>query len=233
MHNQIRITTPDGAFAAYVAHPQVTPAPAIVVIHEVFGVNADMREACNELAAQGYLAICPDLLWRLEPGVDLSDQTEAERSKALALYTAFDLDAGVADVAATLEAARTMPGSTGKVGIVGYCLGGLMTFLTTTRLGADVAVAYYPGNADKHLEEAARVASPLIVHLAGEDEYISKDAQQQIIDALKDRSHVQVCSYPGCKHAFARHRGISYDPAAAALARDISNAFLALHLKRA
>src|SRR5690606_6778132 len=102
--------------------PKVTPAPAIVVVHEVFGVNADMRQSCEALAANGYLAICPDLFWRKEPGIELTDRTEAERSKALALYNVFDLDAGVADAAATIEAARKMPESTGVAGAVGYCL---------------------------------------------------------------------------------------------------------------
>lgn len=231
MHNQIQIQVPDGAFAAYIARPRVTPAPAVVVIHEVFGVNADLRQSCDELAAQGYLAICPDLFWRIEPGIELTDRTEAERAKGLALYSAFDLDAGVADIAATIEAARGMQESTGKAGIVGYCLGGLMSYLTTARVGADAAVAYYPGNADKHLEEARRVASPLIVHLAEEDEYISKSAQQQIGAALADRPQVQVYSYPGCGHAFARHRGIAFDPAAAALANDRTSSFLEVHLK--
>ena len=129
MHNQIQIKVPDGAFAAYIARPRVTPAPAIVVIHEVFGVNADLRQSCDELAAQGYLAICPDLFWRIEPGVELTDRTEAERAKGLALYSAFDLDAGVADIAAAIEAARGLQESTGKAGVVGYCLGGLMSLL--------------------------------------------------------------------------------------------------------
>ncbi|MDM0049862.1 dienelactone hydrolase family protein [Variovorax sp. J22R115] len=232
MHNQIQISTVDGTLSAYVARPVVTPAPAVVVIHEVFGVNADMRQSCDELAAQGYLAICPDLFWRTEPGLDLSDRTEAERAKALALYTAFDLDAGVRDIAATIEAARAMPDATGKVGLVGYCLGGLMTYLTTARVGADVAVAYYPGNTHLHLEEAAGIESPLIVHLAGEDEYIPKETQQQIVAALVNHAQVEVHRYPGCHHAFARHRGMSYDAEAAALANSRTDAFLARYLKK-
>lgn len=231
MKNQIHITTSEGTFMAYVARPQVIPAPAVVVVHEVFGVNADLRQSCDELASQGYLAICPDLFWRTQPGISMTDRTEAERAKASALYMAFDFDAGASDIAATIDAARAMPDSTGKVGLVGYCLGGLMTYLTTARVGADVAVAYYPGNADKHLDEADGISSPLIVHLAEEDEYISKDAQQQILAALKDCPSVQIYRYPGCKHAFARHGGISYDASAAALAMARTDAFLARHLK--
>jgi carboxymethylenebutenolidase len=233
MHNQLRITTSDGAFTAYVARPRVLPAPAVVVIHEVFGVNADMRQSCDELAAKGYLAISPDLFWRQEPGVDMTDQTEGERAKAQALYDAFDLDAGVRDIAATLEAARALPDATGPVGVIGYCLGGLLTYLTAARVSVDAAVAYYPGNADKHLEEAGSVHSPMLVHLAQEDEYIPADAQQKITTALQDVSQVQVYIYPGCHHAFARHRGISYNAEAAALANGRTDAFLALYLKKA
>ncbi|MDP9972308.1 carboxymethylenebutenolidase [Variovorax paradoxus] len=231
MHGSLQITTADGRFAAYVARPQKLPAPAIVVVHEVFGVNADMRQSCDELAAQGYLAICPDLFWRIAPGLDLSDRTEAERARALALYNAFDLDAGVNDIAATLQAARAMPDATGKAGVVGYCLGGLLAFLAAARVGPDAVVAYYPGNADKYLREADRIASPLIVHLAEKDEYIPADAQREISAALKGRPQVQVYSYPDRGHAFARHRGIAYDAEAAALANGRTAAFLALHLQ--
>jgi len=231
MHDPLQVTTTRGSFTAYVARPQKLPAPAIVVIHEVFGVNADMRQSCDELAAQGYLAICPDLFWRIAPGVDLTDRTEAERARALALYNAFDLDAGVNDIAAALQVARAMPDATSKVGVVGYCLGGLLAFLTAARVGPDAVVAYYPGNADKYLREADQIASPLSVHLAEKDEYIPADAQREISAALKGRPQVQVYSYPDRGHAFARHRGIAYDAEAAALANGRTAAFLALHLQ--
>lgn len=232
MQDPLRITTADGSFNAYIARPLKLPAPAIVVVHEVFGVNADMRQSCDELAAQGYLALCPDLFWRISPGVDLSDRTEAERAQGLALYNAFDLDAGVNDIAATMQAARAMPEATGKVGVVGYCLGGLLAFLTAARVGPDAAVAYYPGNADQHVRESDRIASPLIVHLAEKDEYIPADAQREISSALSDRPQLQVYSYAGRGHAFARHRGIAYDAEAAALANGRTADFLALHLQK-
>jgi carboxymethylenebutenolidase len=231
MNSRIQISVADGSFGAYAARPRVTPAPALVVIHEVFGVNSDLRQSCDELAALGYLAVCPDLFWRIEPGLELTDRTEAERAKALELYNAFDLDAGVADIATTLDAVRRMPDSSGKAGVVGYCLGGLLTFLTIARVGADAAVAYYPGNADKHLEEAGRIDSPFIVHLGEEDEYITKQAQQRIVAALQECPDAKVYLYPGCHHAFARHRGAAYDAQAAALANERTHAFLALHLK--
>lgn len=230
MSQYITIKTQDGGFQTYVAFPDVLPAPTIVVIQEILGVNADIRDTCHELASQGYIAVSPDLFWRLEPGVDLSDQSEAEWQKGVALYTAFDYDAGVADIAATIETARSLPGATGKIGLLGYCLGGLMTFLTTARKGADASVAYYGGNTEKHLDEVPNIKNPLLMHLGEEDEYISKESQAAIIAALKDNAAAQVFTYPGCRHAFARHRGMHYDKDAATLANGRTADFFKLHL---
>lgn len=227
----INVTTPDGSFRAYLAQPSALPAPAIVVVQEIFGVNADLRDTCNELASQGYLAISPDLFWRMEPGVDMSDQTEAEWKKGFALYTAFDYDAGIADIGATMRVARTLPGATGKVGLMGYCLGGLMTFITTARHGADASVVYYGGGTEKHLDKADAIRNPMIMHLGEEDEYIPKDAQKAIIAALEDNPMAQVYTYPGRCHAFARHRGKHYDKEAADLANARTADFFARHLK--
>ena len=152
MSESIRITTLDGNFSAYVARPSVQPAPVIVVLHEVFGVNSDMRATCHELADRGYIAVCPDLFWRQEPGLDLSHWTDAEWKKGLALYNAYNLESGVSDIADTIAVARRFNGASGKVGVMGFCLGGLLTFLTAARCNADGGVAYYPGSAENHIE---------------------------------------------------------------------------------
>jgi carboxymethylenebutenolidase len=230
MDKYITVDTPDGSFRAYVARPSVASAPAIVVIQEIFGVNADLRATCDELAAQGYLAVSPDLFWRMEPGVDITDQSEAEWKKAFGFYQAFDFDAGVADIAATIDVARSLPGTNGKVGLMGFCLGGLMAFLTTARKGADASVVYYGGGTEKNLGEASKIKNPLLMHLGEEDEYISKDAQKAIKEALASNKLVQVFTYPGGKHAFARHRGINYNKAAADLANTRTAEFLKTHL---
>jgi carboxymethylenebutenolidase len=224
------VQTSDARFKAYIARPAVFPAPAIVVIQEIFGVNADLRETCDELASLGYLALSPDLFWRMEPGVDLSDRTDAERKKGFALYTAFDYEAGVADIASTMQLARSLPGASGKVGLMGYCLGGLMTFLTTARNGVDASVIFYGGNTEKHLGEAKDIKSPLMMHLGEEDEYISKETHQAIIAALAGNDLTQVFTYSGCSHAFARHRGIHFDKNAAQLANRRTAEFFQLHL---
>lgn len=231
MGETVRITSADGIFSAYLARPAVSPAPSIVVLQELFGVNSDLRATCDELAERGFLALSPDLFWRQEPGVDLSHWSEAEWQKGLALYNAYDYDKGLADIADTLKAARSLDNASGKAGVIGFCMGGLLTFLTAARGGADAAVAYYPGGAEKHLEKAAAVTIPMLVHLGEEDEFISKDAQRQIKQAFADNGAVTVYSYPGCSHAFARHTGAHYDPAAAKLANNRTWAFLAERLR--
>lgn len=231
MTNRISIATPDGSFDAYVARPAAPSAATIVVIQEIFGINADMRAHCDELAAKGYIAVCPDLFWRLEPGVELSDKTEGEWAKAMALYKKFDLDKGVADIAATMKAARDLPGATGKVGVMGFCLGGLLTFLTAARSGPDAAVTYYGGGTNNYVGEFANVKNPLMMHFGGADEYIPLGAQETIIEAATPLKHVQVFVYPGQNHAFARVNGKHFDAQAATLANERSYAFFAEHLK--
>jgi carboxymethylenebutenolidase len=112
MKDHITIEGHDGAFAAYIARPKTLPAPAIVVLQELFGVNADIRKHCDELAEQGYLALAPDLYWRQEPGVDLNVTSEVDWQRGLRLYSAYDRDAGVRDIKATIAAARGLPDAT-------------------------------------------------------------------------------------------------------------------------
>jgi carboxymethylenebutenolidase len=231
MSEYITIDTPDGSFQAYLARPATLPAPAVVVIQEIFGVNLDLRDTCDQLAAQGYLAVSPDLFWRLEAGVDMSDQTEEEWKKAVSLYTAFDRETGVADIAATMAAARALPDASGKVGVMGFCLGGLMTWLTTARIGADASVVYYGGGTEKYLDEADQINNPLMIHLGENDDHIPKTAQTAIIAALADNPLAHVFIYPGCGHAFARHRGKNHDADAAALANGRTAEFFERHLK--
>src|SRR5580658_2081488 len=226
MQPQITISSPDGRFQAYVARPNKPLAPAVVVLHEVFGVNNDMRKTCDELAANGFIAVCPDLFWRQEPGVDLNNWSDAEWKKGLALYAAYDRDKGVRDIAVAARAAGQMDGASGKVGVMGFCLGGLMAFLTAARETIDAAVAYHGGDTEKYLDEAGKITAPMLMHLADEDEFISKDAQAHIKAALADKPNVEIYSYPGCNHAFARHTGTHYDAAAAATANGRTWQFL-------
>jgi carboxymethylenebutenolidase len=230
MTDTIDIKTPDGTFHAYRAQPKVTPAPAVVVLQEIFGINADVKETCQWLAQQGFIALAPDLFWRIEPGVSMSSLNEAEWKRGFQLYQAFDRDRGVSDIAATLQAARKLPQASGKAGVMGFCLGGLMTYLTAVRTGADAAAFYYGGETDKYLEEVKALRTPMIMHLAEADEYIPPPARQKIVESVKNNPLVQVYTYPNCHHAFARHNGVHYDAAAAKLANGRSIEFLKAHL---
>ena len=230
MSERLSITTPDGAFSAYVARPAAARAPAVVVIQEIFGVNRVMREVCDRLAGAGYLAVCPDLFWRLEPDVDITDQSKAEWDKAFDLMTRFDVDQGVEDVRATIDQVRGSDGCIGKVGAVGYCLGGRLAYLTATRTDSDASVGYYGVGIEAYLGEAERLAHPLMLHIAEEDGFVPKDAQALIVGALKDRPEVTLHTYPGCDHAFARPGGAHYDAKAAAEADGRTLAFFRQNL---
>src|SRR5271168_1230093 len=194
MKDHITIAGHDGAFAAYIARPKTVPAAAVIVLQELFGVNADIREHCDELAAQGFVAVAPDLFWRQEPGVDLSVTSEPDWQHGLRLYQAYDRDAGARDVKDTANAVAKLPECTGRVAVLGYCLGGLMTFLTAVRYGVDAAVVYHGGDTEKYLGEVDGLVAPLRMHLAEEDEFISKSAQTEIKMALARKPNATV--YP-------------------------------------
>ncbi|MFT4933348.1 MAG: carboxymethylenebutenolidase [Pseudoalteromonas distincta] len=226
----LEIQTPDGAFSAYVAKPAQTPAPAVVVIQEIFGVNQVMRDICDDYAAQGYLAISPDLFWRIEPGVDITDQSEAEWKKAFELMNAFDPDQGVRDIRAVIDTIRGHADCSGKVGAVGFCLGGLLAFLTATRTDADASVSYYGVGIEQRTGEAERLAHPLMMHIAEEDQFVPKAAQELILGALKNHPQVQIHTYPGRDHAFARRGGEHFDAADAQAANERTMAFFKANL---
>ena len=226
----LSITTPDGSFGAYVAEPARAPTAAVVAIQEIFGVNHTMREVCDRLAEAGYLAVAPDLFWRIQPGIDITDQSEAEWKQAFALMNAFDVDKGVQDIAATIAAMRADPRCNGKVGAVGYCLGGRLAYLTATRTDVDATVGYYGVGIDSYLAEAERLSRPLMLHIAEEDGFVNKEAQERIGTALKDHPQVTLHSYPGRDHAFARPGGAHYDDADAETANRRTMAFFKEHL---
>ena len=231
MKNQIVIESPDGTFRAYISQPAKLPAPAVVVLQELFGVNADIRATCDELAAQGFITIAPDLYWRLEPGIDLNVRSEADWQHGLRLNTAFDRDTGAKDIMETVRTAVELPESTGKVALQGYCIGGLMAFITAARYEVDAAVCYHGGDTEKYLGEVGGLHAPLLMHLGEEDEFISKAAQAEIKAALAGKANATVYSYPGQHHAFARHNGTHYNAAAAALANRRTSEFLHQQLR--
>ena len=224
------IATDEGRFDAYVAKPSAATAPAVVVIQEIFGVNAVMRGVCDDLAAEGLVAVCPDLFWRIEPGIDITDQSEAEWKRAFELFNAFDVETGMADIAATIDAVRARADTTDKVGAVGYCLGGLLAFLTATRTDCDASVSYYGVGIEKYTAEADRITRPLLMHVAEEDQFTPPPVRDLILTALKNHPQIEIHTYPGRDHAFARRGGEHYHPGDAALAEARTLAFFRKNL---
>lgn len=214
----ITIDGRDGGFGAYLAVPEATPAPGILVAQEIFGVNQVMRDTCDWLAGEGYLACCPDIFWRIEPGIQITDKTPAEWQRAFELFGLFDADKGVEDMKDTLAALRRHQACSGAAGTVGYCLGGKLAFLMATRSDADCNVGYYGVGLDELLGEAPSITTPLLLHMASKDQFVPPEAQEKIRAGLAGHGHVALHVYQGNDHAFARVGGEHYDAAAAALA---------------
>jgi len=226
----ITIAGPDGSFGGYLASPSTGRGPGVVVIQEIFGVNKVMRDIADGLAARGYFALAPDLFWRIEAGVQLTDKSDAEWKRAFDLMTKFEPDMGIKDIQATIAHLRGLPGASGKVGAVGYCLGGLLAYLTAARTDTDASVGYYGVNIDQKLDEAKGIKKPLMLHVAAKDQFVKPDAQKKIIDALSKNPHVTIHIYPEMDHAFAREGGAHYDKACADLANGRTSTFFKQHL---
>ncbi|HTQ70225.1 MAG TPA: dienelactone hydrolase family protein [Acidocella sp.] len=217
-----------GEFSAFVWEPKgKDSAGAVVVIQEIFGVNDSLRETAQNLADQGFIAIAPDLFWRLEPGVNISDKSDAEWQKAFNLMNRFDQDKGVEDLKTTLAAARELPGCNGYAGTIGFCLGGRLAVMMATRSDADVNVSYYGVGLEGLLGELDNIEAPLMLHIAEKDEYVPEEAQEKIIDGIAENDWIDAFVYPDVQHAFARVGGVHYDARAATIANGRTTELLA------
>lgn len=220
-----------GSFGAYVAKPQSGDRwPGLILIQEIFGVNRNMRNWADTLAAQGYYCVVPDLFWRQQPGVQLTDQTKEEWDKAFALMNGFNIDKGVEDLTTTLKWLRAQPDCTGKVGDVGFCLGGRLAVLMSTRTDIDASVSYYGVFLDNLVNEFGNIRKPLLMHVAELDKYATPDKRAIYEPVLKALAPVEYHLYVEADHAFARIGGEHYNAEAAKLANDRTAAFLHLHL---
>lgn len=231
MSETVSISTLDhaGSFSAYCARPAGEPRAAIVVIQEIFGVNAGIRRKCDRLAADGYLALAPDLFWRIEPNVELDPDVPEQFQRALGLMGQFDQDQGVADIEATIRHARHELGVR-KVGVVGYCLGGRLAYMVAARTDADASVGYYAVGIPDLLREKHAIAHPLMLHLAGADHFVPPEAQATIHEGLDDHPKVTLHDYPGEDHGFATEIGARRSEDAANLADTRTAAFFAVNL---
>jgi carboxymethylenebutenolidase len=220
----------DGQFKAYVAEPTGTPKAAVIVIQEIFGVNEGIRRKADHWAGLGYLALAPDLFWRLEPGIELDPDIPDQLDKAMGFLGRFNQDQGISDIEATIRAARQRLPEGGKVGCVGYCLGGRLAFMTSARTDIDASVGYYGVMLEALLHEKHAIARPLMLHIAGADHYVGPEEQKAIHAGLDDHPKVVLHDYPGEDHGFAAEMGNRRGEAAAMLADQRTEAFFAQHL---
>lgn len=219
-----------GSFNAYVALPKSGKGPGLIIIQEIFGVNPWLRQIADRAAAQGYIAMAPDLFWRLKPGVQLDADIEKEFQEGVSYMQRFDQDKATEDLKATLAALRQHPASTGKVGSVGFCLGGRLAFLMACRSDADANISYYGVGLPSLLPEAKNITKPLLLHIAENDKFVTSSAQAQIKEGLKGNPLATVYTYPGADHGFARNGSHAFHKESAELANSRSAEFFRRNL---
>ena len=215
---KIAATDGSGSFDTYLVEPKHKPAGAVVLIQEIFGVNKSMRETAEQVADLGFMVLAPDLFWRQQPNVDISDKSEEEWKQAFALMNGFDQQKGIDDLKATVAAARALPGCNGKVGTMGYCLGGRLAFMMAEQSDAEINVSYYGVGLDTLLGDLGRVSKPLLVHIADEDNFFPAEGRAKVVAATQGHGLVRSYVYPKADHAFARVGGTHWDGRSAVIA---------------
>jgi carboxymethylenebutenolidase len=230
----VKVPMKGGVMGAYVAYPDTPgPAPAIIAIMEIWGVNETMRAHAHEFAQAGYICLVPDLFWRQEPGVELSDRNPEDGKKAFDLYYEFDYDLGVEDMMATRDFLKAKPQCNGKVGAVGYCLGGKLCYLMCCRTDIDCAVAYYGTYIEHNIREVKNLHRPFMLHMAMKDRWVQKEVNELLERKLRPNPLVTIHQYPQADHAFARIGGIPYHRAEAEEALAHTLKFFGEHLQGA
>jgi carboxymethylenebutenolidase len=214
----IKATDGSGSFTAYVVEPKTQPAGVVVLIQEIFGVNQAMRDIAAWVADLGFIAICPDLFWRIEPGIDITDKSDAEWKRAFELFQAFDQVKGIEDLKATVATGRMLQGANGKVATIGYCLGGRLAFMMAEQSDADANISYYGVGLDGLLGDLDKISKPLLVHIADKDAFFPPEGRAAVVAATLGHQHVATYVYPDADHAFARVNGIHWDGRSATIA---------------
>lgn len=222
-----------GSFSAYVAEPAGPPRAAIIVIQEIFGVNAGIRQKCDGWAKLGYLAVAPDLFWRMKPGIELNPDVEAEFQEAMGYFNRYGAEKGSAnsiiDIEETIHAIRAK--GVNKIGAVGYCLGGLLAYLTACRTDINASVGYYGVMIEQLLGESHAIAHPLMLHIPTADHFVGPEAQAALHEGLDNHPKVTLHDYAGLDHGFATETGSRRHEGGARLADARTTDFFAHYLR--
>ncbi|MGC1679553.1 MAG: dienelactone hydrolase family protein [Candidatus Binataceae bacterium] len=210
-----------GRYSGYLALPPGGRGPGLLVFQEIFGVNAHIRATVERWAAEGYVALAPDIFWRVEPGLDL-DYTPEGMQKGRSVRQKLDLEQAMTDIATSLAALRAQPECVGKVGAVGYCFGGLLAYLTAARTDIDVAISYYGGGIDQRADEAKLIKCPIMFHWGEKDGAISAPAREKVRAAMAGHDDAEFYVYRDAQHGFNCDLRASFHPFASQLARSRS-----------
>jgi len=220
----------EGRFAGWLARPENEPEAAIIVIQEIFGVNAGIRKKTDTWASKGYLALAPDMFWRFAPRYDVDPDVPEQLEEAMRIRSQLDFDKAAADIEAAIRHARGMIPSGAKIGVVGFCAGGSIAYLAATRTDADAAVGYYGRQIADHLNESHAIARPLLLHFGLDDPSIPAEIREKIRSGLDTNSRVTIYDYEGAGHGFAAGSGRRRNEAAAQLADARTEEFFARYL---
>ena len=214
-----------GEVPAFVVQPTGTARGTIIVVQEVFGVNPGIRQKAQDWAALGYLAVAPDIFWRQKPGVDLNPYIPEEFSKAINLMQGHDFVRGLADLRAVLAWVRQQ--QPGKVGLVGFCMGGLIAYYMAARTDIEAAVGYYGVGIAELVGEADTIAGQLLLHIPQADHFVDAGQQAAMHAGLDGKMHITLFDYEGLGHGFADTFGTRRNEAGAQLADERTKAFFA------
>jgi carboxymethylenebutenolidase len=220
----------DADFPAYVANPVGTAKAAIIVIPEIFGVNPGIRQKADHWASLGYLAVAPDVFWRQGEGIELDADVPEQAQEAMGMMQKHDFAAGIRDVEAVIRWVRREAGIP-LVGLVGFCMGGMVAYQAAARTDIDATVGYYGVGIAGMLGESHAIARPLLLHVPMADGFVPAEQQKAMHEGLDPNPHVTLYDYPGLDHGFAAEMGKRRNEEGAQLANARTEAFFAEHLQ--
>ena len=223
-----------GEFSGYLALPESGRGPGLVVVQEIFGLTDYIRGAADRLAGLGYVALAPDLYWRLEPAVDLDERKEGALEKAFGFMQRLDFAKAAEDGAAALQHLRKLPEVVdGRAGILGFCLGGGIAYFVAANSDPDTTVSYYGSAVPDAVGLAPQVTCPILFQFGGADAYIPAEKQQAIRAAFAGHANAEFHVHEGAGHAFDNHNAAMFHhERAAADAWKQTEEFLARTLPR-
>lgn len=225
------ITAPDGGeFSAHTVLPDSGSGPGLLVIQEIFGISPYIKDVCDRVADLGYVAMAPDLYWRITPGVSIDEQDPDALRKGMGYGGRLDFEAAVGDAAASLSHLRSLPevvASGGKAGVMGFCLGGGISYQVAAAADPDCAISYYGSAVPDALGLAGDIHCPILFHFGLEDQYLTRERQGAVREAFDGNPLAEFHDHEGAGHAFDNHNSAMFShPGAAAEAWAQTQEFL-------